>query len=161
MLALKLTCPILSGVRPERKADILLFLDASAGHVGGQLKKAQAYADLNKLPFPNIDYTDIEKKTISVFKDEHNKSAPVVIYMPRISDKKLWEENKSKSEFDDFELDEFDLNKETEKGFCETIHFHYTKANAKKVIDQTEFNMMINKGIILNAINWWIDHQNS
>lgn len=160
-LKANLPYPPVSGVRPERKADILIFLDSSAGHVGNQLKKAQEYARLNKLPFPKIDYTDIEKKTISVFKDEVDKSVPVVIYMPRISDQQLWEANKSKTEFENFGLDGFDLNQETEKGFCETIHFHYTKENAKKVINQTKFNMMINKGIILNAINWWIDHQNS
>ena len=34
----------MSGERPERKADVLFFLDSSAGVIPGELKKVEKYA---------------------------------------------------------------------------------------------------------------------
>ena len=45
-------------------ADIIIIVDISAGQIGDELKKVINYAQKNKLPFPPIDLTDIDKKTI-------------------------------------------------------------------------------------------------
>jgi phospholipase A2 len=148
-----------SGICSERTPDILIFLDASAGHVGGVLQKVVNCAQKYNRPFPNIDFTDIDKKTISIFKDEHNKKVPLILYMPRISDEKLWQANKDKPEFAGYNLTGFDLDKETNDGFCETINFQYSPEHSKLVVDQTEFNMRVNKDVIIQEINQWIDKQ--
>src|SRR5579872_4381012 len=49
-----------SGERAERKQDILIFFDFSKSRIPAALKKAQEYAKNRQLPFPVIDYTDIE-----------------------------------------------------------------------------------------------------
>ena len=142
-----------SGECPERKADIIFLFDASAGHIGEELKKVEDETRRKKIPFPTIDYTDIDKKTISIFKNVHDNNVPVVIYMPRISDAALWEKNKSNHLFKDFDLSGFDLDYETNNGPCGTQYFQYEPALSKKVMNQTMFNMMVNKEIIMREIN--------
>lgn len=156
-LDINLPYPPVSGICPERKADILIFLDASAGQIGEEFQKVVDYAQLHNLPFPKIDFENIDKKTINIFKDEHDKNIPVVIYMPRISDNALWEINKSKSEFADYNLSGFDLDYQTKEGYCATQHFQYLPEHSQLVTNQTEFNMLVNKDKIIETIRWWIN----
>ena len=79
-IKINLPFPPISGKCPERIADIMLFFDNSAGPLGEALKKCIKYAKKNNLPFPDIDLTDIDKKTVIIFKG--NEQEPLVIYMP-------------------------------------------------------------------------------
>ena len=135
------------------------MLDASAGSIPSALKKAEEYARKRGLKFPVINYTDLDKKTFSVFKDETDSSVPVVIYMPRVSDAQLWQENKLKPELSQYSKIE-GFNMETcinEGGVCNTFNFEYTEQQAQLVMDQMEFNMVVNKDKIIEALNWVID----
>jgi hypothetical protein len=158
-LEFNLPYPPVSGICAERNPEILIFLDASGGTAGKQLKKVAKYAKAQNLPFPTIDVENIDKKTCSIFKDENNPQAPVVIYLARISDKNLWEQHKSDPEFAHYNLDNFDLDFETNNGFCETINFQYTPEHSELVMNQTEFNMLVNKDKIIEAITWCIDRK--
>ncbi|HLJ31557.1 MAG TPA: hypothetical protein VKU36_03920 [Candidatus Babeliales bacterium] len=142
-------------------ADIIIFLDASGGQMGKQLQRAAAYAKDHNLPFPAIDSDTVGQKTFSIFKDEQNSSAPVVMYLPRISDPVLWEENRNKEDFGHYNLLNFNLDRETREGFAKTQHFQYTPEHSTLVMNQTEFNMRVNKDNIINAIDEWIIKNNS
>lgn len=144
---------------PERKADVMIICDSSAGKIGDELKKAADYMKKYNLPFPEINFENIDKKTISVFKDKNNPNIPVVIYLPRISDQQLWEDNKLNPKFAHYNLSGFDLEYETNNGFAETIHFQYTPENAQKVIEQAEFNMRVNEAKIIKALQFAIDRK--
>ena len=150
-LEFNLPYPPVSGICQDRAPEILIFLDASGGNIGNELRKVAEYAKTHNLPFPAIENELLGKETISIFKDENNKAAPIVIYMPRISDKKLWEENKSNPEYAPYELSDFDLHHETNEGFCKTKNFQYEPEQSTRVMNQTEFNMLINKYTII----WW------
>lgn len=153
---INLPYPPVSGICPERKADIIIFFDNSAGPLGKQLKKCQKYAAANNLLFPAIDKNEIDKKTVSIFTD-NDPNTPLVIYMPGISDKNLWDEYKTKKAFKNLNLTEFDLKKETEEGFCTTSAFQYTREHSQLVMNQTEFNVRANESDIKGAIKWKID----
>jgi phospholipase A2 len=158
-LEFNLPYPPVSGICPERAPEILIFLDASAGHIGNELKKVAQYAKTHNLPFPSIENELLGKETISIFKDEHNAQAPVVIYMPRISDPNLWEKHKSDPEFADYNLSGFDLDYETNNGFAQTKEFQYGPEHSTLVMNQTEFNMLVNKDKIIETIKWVIDRK--
>jgi hypothetical protein len=159
-LECNLPYPPVSGVCSERTPEILIFLDASAGeNIGNELIKVATYAKDHNLLFPNIDVENIGKKTMSIFKDENNTNVPVVIYMPRISDKDLWEQHKSEPEFADYNLSNFDLHYETNNGFAKTQEFEYTPEHSTLVMNQTEFNMLVNKDKIIETIQWCIDRK--
>jgi phospholipase A2 len=161
-LTFNLPYPPVSGERPERKADVLIMLDASAGVIPAELKKVEQYARRHNLKFPVIDYTDLNKKTFAVFKDEKDPSVPVVIYMPRITDAQLWQEHKIKPEMSAYNnIEGFNLEACTNQNgqVCNTLNFEYTEKQAQQVMNQTEFNMIVNKDKIIEVLNWVIDRQ--
>lgn len=140
-----------SGVRAERKADIMVFIDASAGQVGAELKKVEAYAAYHKLPFPTIDYTEINKHAVSVFKCD-DPQAPLVIYIPRIVDEiELARHQLDLSELYAF-LHNFDIEKCIADESCNTFNFSYTPEQARKLTALGEFNALMCKEILLQNI---------
>jgi hypothetical protein len=160
-LDINLPYPPVSGICPERTADILIFLDACAGQLGTELKKCEIFAQKNNLPFPSINYDHIDKKTISVFQDYDNPATPTVIYMPCISDHTLWQTFQSNPTYDHYNLSNFNLHWETNYGFCQTQYFQYTPEHSTLVMNQTEFNMRTSHQKIKNAINKKITMINS
>lgn len=154
--------PPVSGERPERKADIMLFLDFSGGSLLHGMKKTEEYARRKGLKFPKIDYKDLETKALSVFMDSEDPSVPVVIYCPRISEEGLWAKNKSDTAWSKYNsLDGFNFTECTNDftGICGTTYFKYSSQNSLKLMDQMEFNIMIHKDQIINTINHVIDQK--
>jgi phospholipase A2 len=147
-----------SGERAERKQDVLIFFDFSKSKIPSALKKAEEYARVRNLKFPKIDYTDIEIKTISIFKDEQDLAVPVVIYMPRISDAQLWQEKKKDPRYKKYlKINNFNFEQCTQIGFCNTTNFQYTRNQSQQVMDQMEFNVVVNKDKIIDAIRWVVE----
>ncbi len=152
--------PPISGQRPERKADILIFLDYSANIAGAEeLQKTYAYAKKHNLPFPEIDFTDIDTKAISIFKDENNPDAPVVMYLPLVQDKLVWNELKEQEEWHDYisMLEGFDPETCTKDDYCSTFNFDYQEDESQRLMALTEFNMKASKQKILDAIAWVLE----
>lgn len=152
--------PPVSGERPERKADIMFFLDFSGGSLIYSLKKTEEYARRRGLKFPQIDYTNVESKSMSIFKDPADPSCPVVVYLPRVSEAGLWNKYKSNPSFNHYSsIDGFDFTSATNGGFADTPKFQYLRKNSEKLIDQMEFNIMVNKDEIIETIKWVIDRK--
>lgn len=127
-------------LKKERSVDVLVFLDASQFVDGAtELKCVEAYARKNNIKFPVINYKDIGKKTVSIFKDEKDPSVPVVIYLPRIKNDKY-----SKT---------FDPSENIAKGgYARTDNFAYTPEEVRQLSGLTEFNMKESKDAIINAL---------
>lgn len=148
-----------SGICAERLPDITIFIDISAGEIGEEFEKVIQYAKKYNLPAPKVDLTDIGKKTISIFSDKNNPNIPTFIYMPRISDKNLWEKHKNDAEFKNYNLSSFDLDHATNHGFAKTEHFQYTLEHSALVMNQARFNFHVNEAAILQAIKDKIDQK--
>jgi len=152
-LAFNLPYPPVSGERAQRTPDVLIFCNMSAEHGAHALLKCEEYAREKNLPFPVIDYDGISERTMSIFRDENDTSVPVVIYMPRFSDHELWDEKKSDPEYSAYKnLEDFDIDECAEYGFCRTKKFKYTQEQSAQLINQMEFNVVVNKEKILDAI---------
>jgi phospholipase A2 len=150
--------PPVSGERPERKPDILIFLDASTTIAGvPALKKAASYAKKHHLAFPLINDPDISKKAITVLKNEDDRNCPVIIYMPWIKDIELWNNKKDEMQFDSFRcyLDYFDP-KECIQSFCITPNFVYNQHQAEQVCALAEFNMKASGDTLFEIIKAYI-----
>lgn len=160
-LECNLPYPPVSGERAERKADIIIIMDASASVLqlpGAELKKVEKYVKDKGLKFPVIDYTDIEKHAVSIFKDENDAAVPLVIYLPLVNDVQLRAaakkgDNKELSYFAQV-LSDFDVQKCISKSYCSTFNFKYTQAQAKQLSGLMEFNVRANKQKLIDAIKW-------
>jgi phospholipase A2 len=136
-----------------RQADVIFICDASADQIGDELRKTEIAMRRENLPFPKINYDGIDKKTISIFK-ENDPCIPIIIYMPRISDPQLLQNNLENPQFKKYKsLKNFNLDYETNQRFASTIHFQYKRKNAEKVSDQIEFNVCANQGKIIQALH--------
>lgn len=153
--------PPISGERPERKADIIIILDASSTNFAQELRYVEQYARSKNLKFPAIDYTGIEKRAVSIFYNKQDPTVPVVIYMPRVKDDALWREQKAG--FTEFVLllDDFDVEKCVSKEYCRTLNFEYEPHEASQLSALTEFNMRASRAQLETAINWVIDQRSS
>lgn len=153
--------PPISGERPDRKADVIILLDSSASVKGGEmLKEVEQYARMHNLDFPYINYEGIDTRAVSVFKDELDPEVPVVIYMPRINDASLWPQldNPPFAQYASY-VRNFDVEKCTDAGCCNTMNFKYSYEQAMQLTKLTEFNMAVSKDVIADAVRWVIDQR--
>lgn len=149
-----------SGQRVERMPDILIFFDFSHSRIPDSLQKSESYAREKGLKFPVIDYTNIEKKVISIFMDEHDLEVPVVIYMPRISDHQLWQDKKHEAQFKKYGIiEDFDFEECAASGPCKTLNFTYSSRASRQVMDQMEFNVVACEDAIIDAIKWVMERK--
>lgn len=152
--------PVISGERQDRKADVIIFLDASGDEeFSKELRKTEQYARNHGLKFPPIDYTDIEKRAISIFKNEQDPQVPVIIYIPRVLEQTLFDELKEQSAFSNFRaiLTSFDVARCIKEGPCSTFNFNYTTRDALTMTSLGQFNVMAGQKKLIEAINWKID----
>lgn len=129
-------------LRPERQIDVIFAFDASSPVNSDALQGAQEYAKKNGLKFPKIDYTNLDKKSISIFIDK-DPQTPVIIYMPEIKDNALPEinENKLLCNFDPANCQ-----------FCSTLNFAYSQQEFDQLCELTRFNIVQNKEKIKDAL---------
>ncbi len=148
--------PISHSHVPQRKADIIILIDASSGPVGQELQNVQAYAQAYSLPFPVIDYTAIQSHAVSVFKDDTNKNVPTVIYVPRIVDHALLAAHQP--DLPDLYnlLINFDVEKCIAQESCNTFNFSYTPQQATLMASLGIFNTLMMHDSLMQAI----DHYN-
>lgn len=129
----------------HKRADIMIFFDASGGKLGPEFKLAELYAKARGLKFPNIDYNSIGQKAISIFTNEQDPLAPLIIYMPRTKVDGLHYPSSIQANFD--------TNVSTGK-------FKYSPQQFTELSDVTATNMTASKNEIREAIIQYIQRRN-
>jgi len=157
-LAFNLPYPPVSGEYGNRKADILIFVDASADqrNKGGALIKAAEYAQSHALPFPDLNTDErnpedgnFARLQNTLFKDRidtafrifmsDNREAPLVIYIRFAKDAR---DTDTPANFVEtcFQND------------CNTFNFVYPVRTANIIINMMKNNVYLNRDYIRNAI---------
>lgn len=143
----------ISGQRALRKADIIIFVDASAGTIGDELRKVENFAREHQLPFPVIDYSSLQIHAVSIFKNENDPDVPVVIYIPRVLDQALLQDHKNDMADLYNILHNFDIEKCVAQESCNTFNFQYSPQEARKLTGLGEFNMLMARDAIMHAVS--------
>lgn len=155
--------PVISGDRPGRAADIIIFIDCSSGtskigksiqDAANHLYKVEKYAQDNRLKFPSI--RSVEPKAVNIFKNEQDNSVPLVIWLPLMKDLELLKKHEADSRF--AKLKDFDVASCTEDAFCTTLNFTYSPQQAEQLMSVGHFTMHAVKDILVDAIKWKLDH---
>lgn len=108
----------------RRDVDVITICDAGWDLKGApSLRAAERAARIMGLKFPKIDYTNIDKKIVSMFVDEQDLHAPIIVYMPGIK-------NSDYGMFDP----------ETEK-FTGTFNFEYRDVQAMDLMGLVEHSV--------------------
>lgn len=130
---------------PYGDAPDIIFVFDSGGTVDfRELQLMVDYAKYHGLKFPNIEFFEVDKHVISVFKDDDDIEVPIVVYMPRINGLTLLKRNNYRGWYDYYLdlLDGFDIEKACASGFANTFNFDYTERQAETLIAMTEFNII-------------------
>jgi cytosolic phospholipase A2 len=133
--------PALPLLHPQRAVDIIIMLDVSekvhTGKGSPDLHKLQSLVQSRGLPFPNIDFNNINKKAITVIADDKNTNAPIIIYLPAVKNEKHPEWG--------------DLASEVLTTFA-SANFTYSKKDYERLIKIVRANVVDNKDKIIEAI---------
>ncbi len=124
-------------LRPERKVDVIIVYDASGIIEGAdELRHAEEYAWRKQLKFPKIDYSTIDKKRVSICKD-NDPATPIVIYFPRIANP---------------DYSNFDPEYCTQSSYCSTMNFKYSQEQFKELSGLSEFTLKQNSDLIKSVL---------
>ncbi len=154
--------PPVSGDRIGREADILIFIDASDPHVK-YLRSVEDYARDVKKPLPPIDYTRARDGQVTIFKDEKNPLAPLIIYVPALANSVIWNRYKDDKQYASYGkyLGNFDFEQCRKTSYCSTFNLKYTREQSETVMAAMEFNVLTHKNEIIEAIKWYVDNHAS
>jgi phospholipase A2 len=159
-LAFNLPYPPVSGEYGNRKADILIFIDASAdqAHKGNALIQVAKYASEHNLHFPDLDHDERnpEDPGLARFADasfnaridtafrifmSDNTDAPLVIYI------RFARDTRDRETVPTFVETCMQL-----KGSCNTFNFQYPRPVAEGVITLMKNNIVLNAAPLRQAI---------
>lgn len=132
-------------LRTDRNVDIIIVCDASADINGcPNLHWAQEYMQLHNLKFPPINFDTADKQIMSIFKDEHDITCPIVVYFPRIKN----------CEYSETFDPETCLNE-----YCSTMNFTYESAQIEELMGLAQFGVIQHAHAIANVIEEVITHK--
>jgi len=122
--------PIPAVIAPERKADVIIVLDASGGLATEsepeELKRAITYAEKHGVVMPHIDYRKAQQRIASVFTSQDSR-APAIVYMPMIANTSYGNLDPRKNLI--------------QNGFLKTTNFFYKQQDAENFVGLCRRNM--------------------
>ncbi len=152
-------------LRQVRNLDVIMVFAYSAGDgvfSGRDLRKIYNYAKAEGLPFPEItDFEAAGKRVISVYTDPDPK-VPVIVYMPRWNEPTLWDIAAKDPVLSQYvaRIRGFNTDECIADGYCDTMNFKYTRAQSAQLSGLTEFNVMVSKQKLIDAIKFKAEQKN-
>ncbi|NXS60814.1 PA24E phospholipase, partial [Brachypteracias leptosomus] len=142
-------------LKPERKVDIILHLNYSAGSQTRALDQTCKYCSEQGIPFPRVDLSEEDKKKPKecyLFDGAETPGAPVLLFFPLINDTfqkyKAPGQERSESELEDGKVDLY--------GCCSpysTYSVQYTEKVYDRLVQLGEYNILNNEDLILQALH--------
>ncbi|PKU35965.1 cytosolic phospholipase a2 epsilon-like [Limosa lapponica baueri] len=142
-------------LKPERKVDIILHLNYSAGSQIKALDQTCKYCSEQGIPFPRVDLSEEDRKNLKecyLFDGAETPGAPVLLFFPLINDTfqkyKAPGQKRSESEMEDGNVDLY--------GRCSpysTYSIQYTEKAYDRLVQLGEYNILNNEELIMQALH--------
>ncbi|KAK6194956.1 hypothetical protein SNE40_000480 [Patella caerulea] len=139
-------------LRPQRGVDIILSFDFSARPSDctppfKELLLAEKWAKLNRLPFPPIDPTIVDReglKELYIFKHPTDPCCPIVLHFPlvNIAFREFSKPGVKRESKEDLEFANFDLFDDPATPYS-TFNFKYSHEQFTRLSKLTEFNTLL------------------
>ncbi|XP_068597164.1 cytosolic phospholipase A2 zeta isoform X2 [Brachionichthys hirsutus] len=143
-------------LRPERGVDVIITLSYSwdPAAVCDVLKKTAAYCKDHDIPFPNVDYDELEKepKEVYIIEDEENPKAPIVVHFPlvNITFKDFKHPGVKRETDEDMKAGKVDVS--TENSPYTTDNMTFSAKDFEALVDLSSYNVANNKESIIEAL---------
>ncbi|NWR58200.1 PA24E phospholipase, partial [Bucorvus abyssinicus] len=142
-------------LKPERKVDVILHLNYSAGSQTKALDQTCKYCSEQGILFPRVDLSEDDGRNLKecyLFDGAETPGAPVLLFFPLINDTfqkyKAPGQKRSESEMEDGKVDLY--------GCCSpysTYSIQYTKKAYDCLVQLGEYNILNNKDLIMQALH--------
>ncbi|NXM33703.1 PA24E phospholipase, partial [Oxyruncus cristatus] len=141
-------------LKPERKVDVILHLNYSAGSQIQALDQTCKYCSEQGILFPRVDLSEEDRKKLKecyLFDGAETPGAPVLLFFPLINDTfqeyKAPGQKRSESEMEDGKVDLY--------GCCSpysTYSIQYTEKAYDRLVQLSEYNILNNEDLIMQAL---------
>uniref|UniRef100_A0A8D2MMX3 Phospholipase A2 n=1 Tax=Zonotrichia albicollis TaxID=44394 RepID=A0A8D2MMX3_ZONAL len=141
-------------LKPERKVDVILHLNYSAGSQIQALDQTCKYCSEQGIVFPRVDLSEEDRKKLKecyLFDGAETPGAPVLLFFPLVNDTfqkyKAPGQKRSESEMEDGKVDLY--------GCCSpysTYSLQYTEKAFDCLVQLGEYNILNNEDLILQAL---------
>lgn len=148
-------------LRPQRGVDVILSFDFSARPSDStppfkELLLAERWAKLNRLPFPPIDETIVDReglKELYVFRDPKNPHCPVVLHfcLININFRKFKAPGVPRETKDEFAFADFDIFDDPTTPYS-TFNFTYKHEQYERMAKLMEFNTLNNMAEVKDVL---------
>uniref|UniRef100_A0A8C3LHB2 Phospholipase A2 n=1 Tax=Chrysolophus pictus TaxID=9089 RepID=A0A8C3LHB2_CHRPC len=142
-------------LKPERKVDVILHLNYSAGSQILALDQTCKYCSEQGILFPKVDLSEEDRKNLKecyLFEDAETPGAPILLFFPLINDTfqnyKAPGQKRSESEMEDGKVDLY--------GRCSpysTYSVTYTEKVFDRLVQLGEYNILNNEELIMQALH--------
>ncbi|NXC39585.1 PA24E phospholipase, partial [Penelope pileata] len=142
-------------LKPERKVDVILHLNYSAGSQILALDQTCKYCSEQGILFPKVDLSEEDRKNLKecyLFEGEETPGAPILLFFPLINDTfqtyKAPGQKRSESEMGDGKVDLY--------GRCSpysTYSVTYTEKAYDCLVQLGEYNILNNEDLIMQALH--------
>ncbi|XP_009805205.2 cytosolic phospholipase A2 epsilon [Gavia stellata] len=142
-------------LKPERKVDVILHLNYSAGSQIQALDQTCKYCSEQGILFPRVDLSEEDRKNLKecyLFDGAETPGAPVLLFFPLINDTfqkyKAPGQKRSESEMEDGKVDLY--------GCCSpysTYSVQYTEKAYDRLVQLGEYNILNNEDLIMQALH--------
>ncbi|POI35204.1 hypothetical protein CIB84_001044 [Bambusicola thoracicus] len=142
-------------LKPERKVDVILHLNYSAGSQILALDQTCKYCSEQGILFPKVDLSEEDRKNLKecyLFEDAETPGAPILLFFPLINDTfqnyKAPGQKRSESEMEDGKVDLY--------GRCSpysTYSVTYTEKAYDRLVQLGEYNILNNEELIMQALH--------
>ncbi|XP_021259058.1 cytosolic phospholipase A2 epsilon-like [Numida meleagris] len=142
-------------LKPERKVDVILHLNYSAGSQILALDQTCKYCSEQGILFPKVDLSEEDRKNLKecyLFEDAETLGAPILLFFPLINDTfqnyKAPGQKRSESEMEDGKVDLY--------GRCSpysTYSVTYTEKAYDRLVQLGEYNILNNEELIMQALH--------
>ncbi|KFV52747.1 Cytosolic phospholipase A2 epsilon, partial [Tyto alba] len=142
-------------LKPERKVDVILHLNYSAGSQIQALDQTCKYCSEQGILFPRVNLSEEDRKNPKecyLFDGAETPGAPVLLFFPLINDTfqkyKAPGQKRSESEMEDGKVDLY--------GCCSpysTYSIQYTEKVYDRLVQLGEYNILNNKDLIIQALH--------
>uniref|UniRef100_A0A8C6YS45 Phospholipase A2 n=1 Tax=Nothoprocta perdicaria TaxID=30464 RepID=A0A8C6YS45_NOTPE len=148
-------------LRPERKVDVILHLNYSAGSQIQALDQTCKYCSDQGIPFPKVELSEEDRnkqKECYLFEGAETPGAPILLFFPLINDTfqnyKAPGQKRSESEMEDGKVDLY--------GCCSpysTYAIRYTEKVYDRLVQLGEYNILNNADLIIRALRTAVERK--
>ncbi|NXU36485.1 PA24E phospholipase, partial [Drymodes brunneopygia] len=141
-------------LKPERKVDVILHLNYSAGSQIQALDQTCKYCSEQGIPFPRVDLSEEDRKKLKecyLFDGAETPGAPVLLFFPLVND--TFQNYKAPGKYSNM------LKRSQEGqpyGCCSpysTYSLQYTEKAYDRLVQLGEYNILNNEDLIMQALH--------